>query len=604
MDLSENENHTAFPKRLGNLLRTQEWLDYKIAPLFLPLYLVLSEDSAAPREGIATFFALLCYFLVTASLGYFLNDLGDIETDRLAGKRNRVAGLGRIGRIGMLSILSFLSLGSAFILFPSRAFLTLAGIEVLCFLVYSFKPFRCKERPVGILVDMLYAHLIPFSLSVIASAGFAKSDFSEILTVALLWQGVQGLRHILAHQLRDYEADRRSGVHTFVVRFGPAFARLIQGRVLPLVECLLLGGLILSLPGGWPLGILALVFFCLTLKNCLLVKARGYQFSHDVFLSDRFLNNFSITWIPYYFLSLLTLQHWQYSSLLLIQFLFLGRPKIDRPPSPPSWEFVCRRAVGDDAVAVEGWTLRKDYLPLAVELTVDGWPVGTLYPSSATQAIQDCYAQPQGNFIFFHGCLPIARSSQLRKRVELRLYGVSEDGQRMLIQSDDLDVETAPLISERREWETVFERDIPKSTARGLNSFPCKILVLDFFDSLREYTYDSIAPAMGAQGFEILRFDTGDDFLHACESGGKGSTVAFLPGNQVDDMLRETARKGGYLIVAFAPESEEAPFAPLSRKYLDFLGTFSTPVFERFAARYLGIFPILRKDAETRAFGT
>lgn len=208
--------------RLGSLLRVHQWLQYKISPLLTPLYFLALHNAISFREGAWAAAALIVYFLSTAGLAFFLNDLSDIESDARSGKTNLVSQLSLRQRIlGLIGLLGA-SIVSLLLLPFSLPLYGLALAELLCFVAYSFRPFRFKEGYLGIIVDALYAHVLPFAITVSAVA--AVTPLTEPLPVmagwlALLWQLSQGVRHILGHQLADFDGDRRAHVKTFAVHW-------------------------------------------------------------------------------------------------------------------------------------------------------------------------------------------------------------------------------------------------------------------------------------------------------------------------------------------------------------------------------------------------
>lgn len=152
-----------------------------------------------------------------ASLGYLLNDLFDIEKDRVAGKPNMMQGKPAVVILLMFAIaVSALLLPWLYLPYNTVS-LVLIVVEVGTFILYSAPPVRLKERGVaGIIADTLYAHLLPLMLAantfIIASG--ANVDV-QLMAVLLLLQAVSGIRNIIIHQYEDAEADRLGGTISF-----------------------------------------------------------------------------------------------------------------------------------------------------------------------------------------------------------------------------------------------------------------------------------------------------------------------------------------------------------------------------------------------------
>ncbi|WP_075087827.1 UbiA family prenyltransferase [Verrucomicrobium spinosum] len=107
--------------------------------------------------ALKSFVLLLGYFTAAAAFGHVINDLGDVEADEKAAKVNSCSQGGRVPALvtavcfGVLSIM-LLWLGGA----PWAVFV-MAFLELVLFLVYSFKPLRLKESVTGLLIDAAYA---------------------------------------------------------------------------------------------------------------------------------------------------------------------------------------------------------------------------------------------------------------------------------------------------------------------------------------------------------------------------------------------------------------------------------------------------------------
>jgi len=156
--------------------------------------------------------------LCAGSYGYVLNDVFDLEVDRLAGKPNRMAAFSPTQRF--LACAAALVLGFAPALFvpTSKTTLLALGLEYLILTVYSVPPIRLKARGIlGLFGDASGAHVGAslYVIAVLADGRTPGRSPAVFIGVVLVWQLCLGLIGILVHQVEDRENDRRSGIKTF-----------------------------------------------------------------------------------------------------------------------------------------------------------------------------------------------------------------------------------------------------------------------------------------------------------------------------------------------------------------------------------------------------
>jgi 4-hydroxybenzoate polyprenyltransferase len=188
-----------------------------------------------------TAIVLFAFSLATGSV-FVLNQYFDSEADRENEvKSNLPVASGRITPRKTL-VFSFLLVLSCLIL------VSIANVQVLpLFIVYlglwtaySTPPLRLKSVPVAdFVISGIGAGFLPFSMG----SGLTDKLFSRIPLIMLGAMPlilIQSGGHII-QAVGDYEADRKTGVHTFVVRYGKkkgvalaGFMFLIAG-VLPFV---------------------------------------------------------------------------------------------------------------------------------------------------------------------------------------------------------------------------------------------------------------------------------------------------------------------------------------------------------------------------------
>jgi 4-hydroxybenzoate polyprenyltransferase len=183
-----------------------------------------------PPLGI-TVMVLLAFSLATASV-FVLNQYFDREADRENEvKSNLPVVSGRITPRKTL-IFSFLLVVSCLIL------VVMANVQVLPLFVvylalwtaYSTPPFRLKSVPVAdFVISGIGAGFLPFLMG-LESGGGLTSSVPFIMLGAVPLMLIQCGGHII-QAVGDYEADLKTGVRTFVVRYGRKNGVIVAGSM-------------------------------------------------------------------------------------------------------------------------------------------------------------------------------------------------------------------------------------------------------------------------------------------------------------------------------------------------------------------------------------
>ncbi|MDQ4086671.1 MAG: UbiA family prenyltransferase [Pseudomonadota bacterium] len=214
---------------LGKVVRAGEWWHYKLVPILAAFVATLVMLKEPVRSAWPAAAALLVSIAAGAAYVSLLNDLTDMDEDRLAGKANRMAGRSAAFKVAALAVPILIGL---LFLFAWRGDPLLAGAYLaawIAFSLYSVPPFRLKARGfAGVVADACGAHLFP-TLVAILLAFRAEGRPVDLLWVAAgaAWALGYGLRGILWHQLGDRENDHTAGVRTFAARRSPVAARRI-----------------------------------------------------------------------------------------------------------------------------------------------------------------------------------------------------------------------------------------------------------------------------------------------------------------------------------------------------------------------------------------
>lgn len=205
---------------LSGLARAREWWSYKIPPLLAIAYALMLLSGGDAGTAVARLAATLTSIIAVAAYGYVINDCFDIESDRRAGKTNRMAGLAVWQRSGIVATILFVGWAPAAWVGYSTVACILLAMDFLLPTIYSMPPIRLKERGIlGVISDASAAHLVPtlFLAAVfLASPDARTSENLLFAAMAAVWYSIVGLRGILNHQILDREADIASGVTTMV----------------------------------------------------------------------------------------------------------------------------------------------------------------------------------------------------------------------------------------------------------------------------------------------------------------------------------------------------------------------------------------------------
>jgi glycosyltransferase involved in cell wall biosynthesis len=242
-------------------IRAADWWSYKIPPLLVTAYAGLLLYGARGAEA-ATVALAIAAIVMVAVYGYVLNDLTDLEADRLAERPNRMAGTGTPLRALLLVGAAGAALTLGWFTHDPVLLALIAG-NLLLPTLYSVPPVRLKGRGVlGGLADAAGVHAVPMAIVARAVTLGVEADPSVVLFLAsaIVWAALAGLRGIIVHQVADLQADRVAQVRTFAAHMGVARARtLVLHRLLPLELAALGVFLLLVLPAA---AVAAVVVIC------------------------------------------------------------------------------------------------------------------------------------------------------------------------------------------------------------------------------------------------------------------------------------------------------------------------------------------------------
>ena len=203
-------------KSVIKFLRIPEWYDSKLPmSLSVMLYFFIifpPEDVQYSVWNLLLFFIFLFFYL---AFGYVINDFSDMDADRIVGKEKLIT---KIPKSLSLSIIILLVIVSSLPLCLASNFdykiIIILIVNYLFGASYSAKPFRFKARGLwGLIISSAAQRSIPllvipvlYEVSVLLFIGWVIISF------------LNGLRYILIHQHRDYDADLKSEINTFATK--------------------------------------------------------------------------------------------------------------------------------------------------------------------------------------------------------------------------------------------------------------------------------------------------------------------------------------------------------------------------------------------------
>ena len=211
-----------FLKQYLEIARIDNWLGWIFCFGFGSIFLGLPS----PERFMAVFSAFLS---ATASV-FILNQYFDREEDRRnILKSNLPVASGKIAPRAALALsLSLIVLCLLLVSIVAASLTTLFLLYLALWTAYSIPPFRLKSVPiVDFIASGIGAGLLPFLIGV-GTSSQSNVSISLILISAIPLMLAHSSGHIL-QALGDYEADRKNGVQTIVVKYGRKKGIVVMG---------------------------------------------------------------------------------------------------------------------------------------------------------------------------------------------------------------------------------------------------------------------------------------------------------------------------------------------------------------------------------------
>jgi 4-hydroxybenzoate polyprenyltransferase len=292
-------------RRFARVVRLADWWNFKLPPLLAIGYWFL----AGPRAlGLGEALTTCALFLVAsvgiAAFGHLVNDLGDLDADRRAGRPSALAGWSAARRTAAVAGALALALAPWRAIPGGAPVLAWVAAELALFVAYAIRPLRLKERgALGVVADALYGHAIPAAVATLVFGSLCGRDraagFRAVFAAIVLWKLLQGLCGALLSQLRDRRADRRAGTRTLALAWGPrptlAFldAWLLPGQFVAFLAVLALAER--DLPG---ILLIYAAFLAATGFKVHRVWRKPASFYHRDYPGYAYLNDFHERWLP------------------------------------------------------------------------------------------------------------------------------------------------------------------------------------------------------------------------------------------------------------------------------------------------------------------
>ena len=309
---------------LKKIIRVEQWWSHILPPILLFYYIGLFSSTGNTKHVFANTLFLIFISIITAIIGYFINDLFDIKDDLKANKRNYVAQapswlrIIAIPIILLLVALLFYCFKDNISTFHFKCYFACIFINLVLFVIYSMPPVRFKKVVyISTIVDALYSGTFFYIIAyIIANNIFDDLLFLEknkiIYLIIFCYGFIKGIRNHLSHLCEDKINDEQSGIDTLATRFGIQTIQTIANLIfsfeiimLMIIQVYLVKLNIVSI-------LFTLGFLFLWIK--FMIKNKSAK--------QETLNDLHEVWLPVIILILLIITQHQFYFLAIIHFLF------------------------------------------------------------------------------------------------------------------------------------------------------------------------------------------------------------------------------------------------------------------------------------------
>ena len=217
-------------------IKADKWWVYKIAGgVFTAIIFTVWYEIPIDFQFWKNLAVLFLSFGVLAVFGHLLNDLTDLESDRLSGKRNSVSQIGKSTSTLLVVVLAVLGVLLLCTL-DNQLLFTLGIFQVVFNLAYSVRPIRLKERGVlAVVVTGFYERALPYAMIGTLLLTTAEFGFTDLITIYLVWSFLWETRNFLTGQQADQNSDLQTNQKTVAVVYHANTLNAVQ-RLLFLAE--------------------------------------------------------------------------------------------------------------------------------------------------------------------------------------------------------------------------------------------------------------------------------------------------------------------------------------------------------------------------------
>lgn len=303
-------------------LRVHKAWNYKIPLLLSFTYLIVYMGEVGTQIFTLSIICSYLTILGFAGTAYLINDYSDKEPDLVSGKQNFFST--RLYKHFFVYLLFFVLIALLpWLYLPiDKLSIFLIALQFTSYILYSFRPFRFKEKGVlGLLCDTLYAHVIPAILAIhtfYLIIGERLIDHIDIVLVVVVWQFFSGMRNIYSHQYEDLNNDLKSSTNTWVTNFSYENRNRIYKTLIALEVLSFISFLFVVAPDF----ILLPITYLLFLITRWLVFAKSREDLNPKAFTNILLDEFYIKWIPILILISIIPQKTSVSIVLILHLIF------------------------------------------------------------------------------------------------------------------------------------------------------------------------------------------------------------------------------------------------------------------------------------------
>lgn len=206
-------------------IRNRLWgnAQYKFSIIFCSLYTVIFFGNDVKPIILFYIFISILLSVGIAGIGYSFNDYQDYNDDLKNSKPNIFLYFNKAQSTFLILLFLALAIIPWFILPFDKISLSLLLSEIILFIIYTFPPFRLKERgAAGIFADALYAQVVPCILAVYTYSKIVSGTNLKTYHFIpfVIWLICSGCRNIINHQIDDFHNDSNSNTDTLITTIG------------------------------------------------------------------------------------------------------------------------------------------------------------------------------------------------------------------------------------------------------------------------------------------------------------------------------------------------------------------------------------------------